>query len=115
MFDPGTQSAAVQARPQGQASGALKSAALTAARHVSLCSANRIKPPSDLSDTHARQRGGLLDAVHGRNADPFDRSIDTLVSRLRKKIEVASDQDRLIATIRNHGYLFTPMVQIVSQ
>ena len=60
-------------------------------------------------------RDQLLDAVHGRNADPFDRSIDTLVSRLRKKIEVASDQDRLIATIRNHGYLFTPTVQIVSQ
>lgn len=60
-------------------------------------------------------RDQLLDRVHGRNADPFDRSIDTLVSRLRKKIEVASDQERLIATIRNHGYLFTPTVQIVSQ
>jgi DNA-binding response OmpR family regulator len=60
-------------------------------------------------------RDQLLDAVHGRNADPFDRSIDTLVSRLRKKIELASDRDRLIATIRNHGYLFTPTVQIVSQ
>lgn len=60
-------------------------------------------------------RDKILDKVHGRNADPFDRSIDTLVSRLRKKIEVASDNDRLIATIRNHGYLFTPTVQIVSQ
>lgn len=60
-------------------------------------------------------RDQLLDRVHGRNADPFDRSIDTLVSRLRKKIEVASDKERLIATIRNHGYLFTPTVQIVSQ
>ncbi|MFM1814076.1 MAG: hypothetical protein RLZ98_771 [Pseudomonadota bacterium] len=60
-------------------------------------------------------RDQLLDKVHGRNADPFDRSIDTLVSRLRKKIEVASDKERLIATIRNHGYLFTPPVQIVSQ
>ena len=60
-------------------------------------------------------RDQLLDRVRGRNADPFDRSIDTLVSRLRKKIEVASDQERLIATIRNHGYLFTPTVQIVSQ
>lgn len=60
-------------------------------------------------------RDQLLDKVHGRNADPFDRSIDTLVSRLRKKIEVASDNERLIATIRNHGYLFTPTVQIVSR
>jgi len=31
-------------------------------------------------------RDKLLDAVHGRNSDPFDRSIDTLVSRLRKKL-----------------------------
>ena len=60
-------------------------------------------------------RDQLLDSVHGRNADPFDRSIDTLVSRLRKKIELRSDQDKLIATVRNHGYLFTPTVQIVSQ
>ncbi|MGF1651657.1 MAG: response regulator [Hyphomicrobiaceae bacterium] len=60
-------------------------------------------------------RDQLLDKMHGRNADPFDRSIDTLVSRLRKKIEVASDNERVIATIRNHGYLFTPTVQIVSQ
>ena len=60
-------------------------------------------------------RDQILDKVHGRNGDPFDRSIDTLVSRLRKKIEVASDGERLIATIRNHGYLFTPTVQTVSQ
>lgn len=60
-------------------------------------------------------RDQLLEKIHGRNADPFDRSIDTLVSRLRKKIELASDNERLIATIRNHGYLFTPTVQIVSQ
>ncbi len=68
---------------------------------------------------HAPQRvlsrDQLLDKVHRRSADAFDRSIDTLVSRLRKKIEVASDNERLIATIRNHGYLFTPTVQIVSQ
>lgn len=60
-------------------------------------------------------RDQLLDQVHGRGADPFDRSIDTLVSRLRKKIEVAENEDRVIATIRNHGYLFTPTVQVVSQ
>lgn len=60
-------------------------------------------------------RDKLLDSVHGRGADPFDRSIDTLVSRLRKKIEDKDDKEKLIATIRNHGYLFTATVQIVSQ
>lgn len=85
-------------------------------RHVALTSAE-----FDLlacfvqSPQRVLSRDQLLDSVHGRNADPFDRSIDTLVSRLRKKIELASDQDRLIATIRNNGYLFTPTVQVVLQ
>ncbi|MEM7778372.1 MAG: response regulator [Pseudomonadota bacterium] len=60
-------------------------------------------------------RDRLLDAVHGRASDPFDRSVDTLVSRLRKKIETASDNERLIATIRNHGYLFTATVQVSNE
>lgn len=60
-------------------------------------------------------RNKLLDLLHGRDADPFDRSIDTLVSRLRKKIANPDEKENIIATIRNHGYLFTPTVEIVSQ
>jgi two-component system, OmpR family, response regulator len=33
-------------------------------------------------------REQLLDAVSGRRAEPFDRSIDVLVGRLRRKIEL---------------------------
>ncbi|WP_034995009.1 response regulator [Beijerinckia mobilis] len=51
-------------------------------------------------------REQLLDLVHGRSRDPFDRAIDMLVSRLRKKL----DSVELIATVRNGGYLFTAVV-----
>lgn len=51
-------------------------------------------------------RETILDFVHGRNADPFDRSVDMLVSRLRKKLDAVGGGG-LITTIRNNGYLFT--------
>lgn len=52
-------------------------------------------------------RETILDFVHGRNADPFDRSVDMLVSRLRKKLDAVDGGAGLITTIRNGGYLFT--------
>jgi two-component system OmpR family response regulator len=45
--------------------------------------------------------------LHGRNADPLDRTIDLAVSRLRRKIEADPQAPRLIETVRNGGYLFT--------
>lgn len=44
-------------------------------------------------------RGALLDAVHGRDAGPFDRTIDNMVARLRKRISPS-----LIRTVRSIGY-----------
>lgn len=52
-------------------------------------------------------RETILDFVHGRSADPFDRSVDMLVSRLRKKLDAIQGGEGLITTIRNGGYLFT--------
>lgn len=49
-------------------------------------------------------RDYLLDAIHGREAAPFDRAIDVLVSRLRKKIDLPG-QDSLIEAVRNAGYV----------
>ncbi|MCO6185095.1 response regulator [Rhizobium sp. L1K21] len=49
----------------------------------------------------------ILDFVHGRNADPFDRSVDMLVSRLRKKLETVEGAAGMITTVRNNGYIFT--------
>ncbi|MEL6282421.1 MAG: response regulator transcription factor [Pseudomonadota bacterium] len=50
-------------------------------------------------------RDHLLDRVFGRSATPFDRSIDVLVSRLRKKVEETPDRPTLIKTVRNAGYV----------
>lgn len=57
---------------------------------------------------HARRvlsRDQLLEMTQGRSHDPFDRSIDVQVSRLRKKI--GAD---LIRTVRNGGYVFSAAV-----
>ena len=45
--------------------------------------------------------------TRGRMPDPLDRSVDMIVSRLRRKLERASPGARLIATVRNGGYLLT--------
>jgi DNA-binding response OmpR family regulator/TolB-like protein len=49
-------------------------------------------------------RDRLLDAVSGRRADAFDRSIDNLVARLRRKIERDAKQPRLVITVPGAGY-----------
>ncbi len=55
-------------------------------------------------------RDSLLEATRGRGADQLDRSIDTLVGRLRKKIEPDPEQPRYIKTIRGAGYIFAAEV-----
>jgi two-component system, OmpR family, response regulator len=56
-------------------------------------------------------RDQLLDLTQGRNAAPFERSIDILVSRLRRKIEPDPHHPEIIKTVRSNGYLFTPTVE----
>ncbi|WP_404385642.1 response regulator [Caenispirillum salinarum] len=55
-------------------------------------------------------RDQLLDLARGRQAMPFDRSVDIQVSRLRRKIEPDPKNPSLIKTVRGGGYLFTPEV-----
>ena len=55
-------------------------------------------------------RDQLLDLARGRAGGAFDRSIDTQVSRLRKKLEHEPTEPRLIKTIWGGGYMFTPLV-----
>jgi two-component system OmpR family response regulator len=55
----------------------------------------------------ALTRDQLLDLTRGRNAEPFDRSIDNAVSRLRRKIEEDVKSPRLIKTVWGGGYVFT--------
>ncbi len=56
-------------------------------------------------------RDQLLDLTRGRDAAPFDRSIDVQVSRLRRKIESDPTRPELIKTVRSGGYVFTPAVE----
>jgi two-component system, OmpR family, response regulator len=51
-------------------------------------------------------RDNIMDLLKGHDWSPFDRSIDALVVRLRRKIEVEPETPRLIKTVRGVGYVF---------
>ena len=53
-------------------------------------------------------RDQLLDMSHSQNSDPFDRSIDVRISRLRQKIETDPSKPRILKTVRGAGYMFVP-------
>ncbi|WP_193140955.1 response regulator [Meridianimarinicoccus sp. MJW13] len=53
-------------------------------------------------------RDQILEQAHDRSWDPFDRSIDIRISRLRRKIETNPQKPRLIRTVRGLGYVFDP-------
>ncbi|MBF0127544.1 MAG: response regulator [Magnetococcales bacterium] len=55
-------------------------------------------------------RERLLDLAWGATTQIFDRSIDTQVMRLRRKIEIDSRAPEMIKTVWGSGYLFTPNV-----
>jgi two-component system OmpR family response regulator len=55
-------------------------------------------------------RDYLLDALAGKRADPYDRSVDVLVGRLRRKIEPDAKQPTLIVTVAGEGYKFATPV-----
>lgn len=50
----------------------------------------------------------LIDMLKGYERDPFDRSVDTRVTRLRRKIEPNHSEPVYIRTVRGEGYLFNP-------
>lgn len=55
-------------------------------------------------------RDQLLDLARGRAANALDRSIDTQVSRLRRKLELDPSDPKIIKTVWGGGYVFTPAV-----
>ena len=56
-------------------------------------------------------RDQLLDLARGREADALDRSIDVLVSRLRRKLAVGGAA-QLFKTVRNGGYQLAAKVEV---
>ncbi len=55
-------------------------------------------------------RDFLLEQTRGREAAPFDRTIDVQVGRLRKKLEVDIDEPQIIKSVRGAGYILVPPV-----
>ncbi|MGD9804291.1 MAG: response regulator [Hyphomicrobiaceae bacterium] len=56
-------------------------------------------------------RDNIMDLLKGHEWSPLDRSIDTLVARLRRKVEETPDAPRLIKTVRGVGYVFAAEVR----
>ena len=53
-------------------------------------------------------RDQLLMHTRNREWEPFDRSIDIRIARLRRKIEPDPERPRLIRTVRSAGYMYVP-------
>jgi len=53
-------------------------------------------------------RDEILDMTQHRERDPFDRSVDLHITRLRRKIEYDTEKPQAIKTIRGAGYIYTP-------
>lgn len=70
----------------------------------------------DLLCTFARHpervlsRDFLLEHTRGREAAPFDRTIDMQVGRLRKKLEADAEDSQIINSVRSAGYILVPPV-----
>lgn len=56
-------------------------------------------------------RDQILELSRGRLSDPNDRSVDVLVSRLRRKLEGEEGGTAMIKTVRGAGYMFLPQVE----
>ena len=55
-------------------------------------------------------RDFLLEQTRGREAGPFDRTVDVQVGRLRKKLEADPEAPQIIKSVRSAGYVFVPNV-----
>lgn len=54
----------------------------------------------------------LMELAKTRTSDPFDRTIDVQISRLRKKLESEVSSGQIIKTVRGAGYMFVPKVTL---
>ncbi|GAA5076950.1 response regulator [Lysobacter panacisoli] len=56
----------------------------------------------------ALSRDQILTLTKNREWEPFDRSIDIRIARLRRKVEIDPENPRAIRTVRGVGYMFVP-------
>jgi two-component system OmpR family response regulator len=70
----------------------------------------------DLLSTLVRHAGRvlsrdfLLEQTRGREAAPFDRTIDVQIGRLRRKLEADAENPQIIKSVRGAGYILVPPV-----
>ncbi len=57
---------------------------------------------------HVLSREQILNLSEHREWDPFDRSVDLRILRLRRKIEPDPEHPQFIRTVRSGGYMFVP-------
>jgi two-component system, OmpR family, response regulator len=67
--------------------------------HTLLTQANRV-----LSRSH------ISESIYGRQLEPFDRSVDVLISRLRQLLGDNARDPRIIRTVYGRGYMLTGLV-----
>jgi DNA-binding response OmpR family regulator len=51
-------------------------------------------------------RDYLLEQTRGREAGPYERTVDVQIGRLRRKIEHNVDDPQIIKSVRGAGYIF---------
>ncbi|MBI4984029.1 MAG: response regulator [Rhodocyclales bacterium] len=56
-------------------------------------------------------RDQLVEMIHGREAEPYDRAIDVQVSRLRQRLRDERREPQLIQTVRGEGYVLATSVE----
>ena len=56
-------------------------------------------------------RDQLMDVLAGREAGPFDRSVDVMVHRLRRRLDDDAREPQLIKTVRSEGYMLAADVE----
>lgn len=87
------------------------------ARHVSVAGVEKTLTAHQFDLLHAlaahagrvMSRGTLMDHLRGHDLEPFDRSIDVHISRIRSEIEDDPKKPRRILTIRGVGYVFAQL------
>jgi len=62
--------------------------------------------------SHVLSRDQLMMFLHGREAEPFDRSIDNQVSRLRHRLGEDPADPKIIKTVRGEGYVLAVPVEV---
>lgn len=58
-------------------------------------------------------REDLFKQIKGRDLNPYDRSIDVQISRLRQKLELSTEHKQLIKTVRGQGYVLIADVEYI--